>query len=456
MRSKGCLPHNLRSDRIKTMKMRTHYIYWMIIATILFVLPLWATNQQDDGRSFFNVNQGSFNEIGSGYGSSGTSTPFNEDGTGFYRAEFPVGAITNSVYTDDGIWYELGGLGLSASIVTPDLDVGGDTGTIQIELGTDTLNIVGGTGISTGAAGSTLTITNDSPNVDQNLYETIAGDSGSRAATSPTDTLTIAGGTGISTIMAGTTLTVTNDSPNVEQDIWYEISDDDGTAFPPTDPEMHLSFVTTEGITIDGSSGVPNTTQFTIGLDPEITIGDSSNTGSIVIHDGNGETQTITVTNQAGNINFVLPDTDGDSGDFLTTDGGGNTSWGVPTDTDTNTWMLTAPLEDGRTIQAGSATPTPITHPLTITDNGTITEYGVYIAAWIESPLGVDTLTVGLYVNGSLVDSFTSTAGNAADGTYLFTTCSEAVTAWQNIELKIDVDDNDAVLAGAWVAEGTP
>ena len=290
----------------------------------------------------------------------------------------------------------------------------------------------------------------------QNLYETVAGDAGSRTATSPTDTLTIAGGTGISTIMAGTTLTVTNDSPNVEQDIWYEISDDDGTAFPPTDPEMHLSFVTTEGITIDGSSGVPNTTQFTIGLDPEITIGDSSNTGSIVIHDGNGETQTITVTNQAGNINFVLPDTDGDSGDFLTTDGGGNTSWGVPTDTDTNTWMLTAPLEDGRTIQAGSATPTPITHPLTITDNGTITEYGVYIAAWIEAPLGVDTLTVGLYVNGSLVDSFTSTAGNAADGTYLFTTCSEAVTAWQNIELKIDVDDNDAVLAGAWVAEGTP
>jgi hypothetical protein len=68
------------------------------------------TNQQDDGRTFFNIDQASVNEIGSGYDDDGLGTPTNLDGTGFLRIEVPVGAITDIEYTDAGIWYELGGI----------------------------------------------------------------------------------------------------------------------------------------------------------------------------------------------------------------------------------------------------------------------------------------------------------------------------------------------------------
>lgn len=63
----------------------------------------------------------------------------------------------------------------------------------------------------------------------QNLWETIAGDGGSVSATSPIDTLTIAGGSGISTTMAGTTLTITNDSPNADQTVFGTITGDTGS-----------------------------------------------------------------------------------------------------------------------------------------------------------------------------------------------------------------------------------
>ena len=102
------------------------------------VFALLGSNTQDDGRTYFTIKQGSVNEIGSGYGSDGTGTPFNYDGTGFYRFEFPVGAVSNSEYSDDGIWYELGGLGIGDGTLTTvyvDLPVTGDgTSTTPIDI----------------------------------------------------------------------------------------------------------------------------------------------------------------------------------------------------------------------------------------------------------------------------------------------------------------------------------
>lgn len=71
---------------------------------------------QDDGRTYYNIAQGSVNEIGSGYDTDGAGTPTNEDGTGFYRIEVPVGAISAVTYTDDGIWFELGNLILAGNL----------------------------------------------------------------------------------------------------------------------------------------------------------------------------------------------------------------------------------------------------------------------------------------------------------------------------------------------------
>ena len=78
------------------------------LIAVLIALALVAGNAQDDGRTFFNVNMASINEVGSGYDSDGAGTSvFNSDGTGFLRIELPVGAIANSAYTDDGMFYSL-------------------------------------------------------------------------------------------------------------------------------------------------------------------------------------------------------------------------------------------------------------------------------------------------------------------------------------------------------------
>ena len=88
--------------------------------------------------------------------------------------------------------------------------VTGDSGSVPADKTSDTVQITGGTGITTSVTGSpaVLVITNDSPNVDQNIWLTIAADSGGPVAANTTsDTLTLAGGTNISSAIAGDTVT---------------------------------------------------------------------------------------------------------------------------------------------------------------------------------------------------------------------------------------------------------
>ena len=66
---------------------------------------------------------------------------------------------------------------------------------------TDTLSIAGGTSIGTSVSGDTLTITNQAPNVDQNLFNTIAVSGQSDViADTTTDTLTFVAGSNITTL----------------------------------------------------------------------------------------------------------------------------------------------------------------------------------------------------------------------------------------------------------------
>lgn len=76
--------------------------YCSLILLAFFVL---ASNSQDDGRTFFSLDQGSVNLAGDGYDSDGTGTPWNYDGTGFFRIEVPSWCTITSVYTDDGVFF---------------------------------------------------------------------------------------------------------------------------------------------------------------------------------------------------------------------------------------------------------------------------------------------------------------------------------------------------------------
>ena len=101
-----------------------------------------------------------------------------------------------------------------------------DTGSTTASAPTDVLTVAGGTNISTTIAGDTLTIamTGTLGDVDQNLFATVGSDSGSKTATSATATINLVGGTGISTAVGGDNLTITNDSPNVDQSIFATVS----------------------------------------------------------------------------------------------------------------------------------------------------------------------------------------------------------------------------------------
>jgi hypothetical protein len=85
------------------------------------------------------------------------------------------------------------------------------------------LTLVAGTGVTltTDNTAKSVTITSQS---QQNLFSTVASDAGNYTATTPTETLTVAGGTGISTSMSNGTLTLTNDSPNVDQNLFSTVA----------------------------------------------------------------------------------------------------------------------------------------------------------------------------------------------------------------------------------------
>ena len=121
--------------------------------------------------------------------------------------------------------------------------ISGDTGTKTAGTQTDTLNVVGGSSISTSLSGSTLTINyTGNVGGEANNFEIVAigtpGDNVELIADDPNDVLYIGGGSGITVSATGTgsgpggavdQVTITNDAPNVDQNIFYNVADDDDT-----------------------------------------------------------------------------------------------------------------------------------------------------------------------------------------------------------------------------------
>ena len=106
-----------------------------------------------------------------------------------------------------------------------------DTGSTTASAATDVLTVSGGTNISTAIVGDTLTITMTGAlgDANQNAYGVIGSDAGNKTADSATTTINILGGSGISTAISGSDLTITNDSPNVVQEAYRSVAGDTGT-----------------------------------------------------------------------------------------------------------------------------------------------------------------------------------------------------------------------------------
>jgi hypothetical protein len=139
-----------------------------IICFLAIAIVVYASNSQGDGRSYFNVDQASVNISGEGYNEDGLGTPFNYDGTGFFRQEFPAFCTVESVYTNDGIWFRInwtnGSGSGSTTVVTVEPLTGDGTSTAPIDI-----NI--GTGFTvTGGALTLSANTDDIPEGSSHKY----------------------------------------------------------------------------------------------------------------------------------------------------------------------------------------------------------------------------------------------------------------------------------------------
>ena len=114
-----------------------------------------------------------------------------------------LGTISAGTWQGTTIAVDQGGTG-QTTYTNGQLLIGNTTGNTLAKA-----TLTQGTGITIANGTGTITITNASPNVDQNIWETVAGDTGSVAANTTTDTLTIAGAGIASTAVAGDTLTIT-------------------------------------------------------------------------------------------------------------------------------------------------------------------------------------------------------------------------------------------------------
>ena len=128
--------------------------------------------------------------------------------------------------------------------------INADTGTTTASAANDTLIIAGGTNISTTITGDTVTIdmTGALGDPDQNVFVTFGADNGTRTATTTTDTINFVGGTGIETNLNANNLTFTNTSPNVVQNVLQTINDSVGGSYTATS--------STDEFTITGSAAI--------------------------------------------------------------------------------------------------------------------------------------------------------------------------------------------------------
>ena len=196
-----------------------------------------------------------------------------------------------------------------------------------------TKSITNGTGISVTGSATEIQITNSAPNVNQNLWATIAATTGSTTANTTTDTLTVVGAGGISTSITGDTLTITgsggggtniyNSDGTITADrtingnqktiSWVNLASEVHVITPPTSPPF---------LEVGALYQVDRTFLAT-GLGRLFQVQDQSGVNFF----GVCETGQILIGDQTASTSYLLPATRGTLGQVLTTNGTGVVSW---------------------------------------------------------------------------------------------------------------------------------
>ena len=168
--------------------------------------------------------------------------------------------------------------------------IAADTGSTTASAPTDVLTVAGGTNISTAIAGDTLTInmTGALGDANQNAYGVIGSDAGNKTASSTTATINLIGGTGISTAVNGDNLTITNDSPNVEQVTYRTVTGDSGTT---------TAALATSSLAVTGGQGITTAvTSNTVTLTADVYLANTAQEHRNLIHNGTSWDATVSPT----------------------------------------------------------------------------------------------------------------------------------------------------------------
>jgi plastocyanin len=131
---------------------------------------------------------------------------------------YPQNPSSGDTFTDgtttwqwDGTSWNIVSAGSSALLANTFKNISSDSGVTSADDPNDTLTVTGGGGITTSISEDTLTISyagGGGGGSDQNLWYTIVADTGTTQADTTTDTLDIVGGTDISTSITNDTLTI--------------------------------------------------------------------------------------------------------------------------------------------------------------------------------------------------------------------------------------------------------
>jgi len=242
---------------------------------------------------------------------------------------------------------------VDAQITAEDLDITTDSGTIAIDLDSETFTIAGGTGISTSAASNTVTITSDDANIDHDsLNNFVANEHINHTSVSVTAGNGLTGGGNISatrtlTVDPHTGIAVTADGvalshlglqdltdPNADRVAFWDDSAGkfdwltmgtnlaiSGTTLNATDTntDTNTTYTAGTGLTLDGTTFnvtiTDTNTTYTAGTGLTLT-------GTVFSSDA---TQTINTINSAG---FTLDSSgditfDADGNDFIFKNGAG-------------------------------------------------------------------------------------------------------------------------------------
>jgi hypothetical protein len=274
----------------------------------------------------------------------------------------------------------------------------------------DTLNFSAGTGVTLSASNDLITITNSAPNVDQNIFQNVLAGGVTIVADTPTDTLSFAAGTGISITgdAVGDQITITNSAPNVDQNLFGSIAVSGQTSITPNSTNTALTFINGGGLTfttnnvgksVTVTNSSPNVDQNifnTVRVSGQTDVTTASTNGVLTFVAGTGVT--LTTDNSAKSVTINSAGATQNLFETFSADSGTITASGA-TDTftiagDPLSGIQTAIVGGVLTISSSSpGAPDQNLFETVNTDSGSVTAGGVVDELYILGGTGISTST---------------------------------------------------------------